>query len=178
MKIIPDSIAPQLEVNQTGGGQWRLSDQKPENFLMIIFYRGLHCPICKNYLEDLEPLLDTARKKGVEVFALSGDNRERAHESASDWDIGDLKLGYGLTLAQMQEWGLYISNAIKEEEPSTFSEPALFLIRPDRTVYYAAYNSMPMGRPDVKEVLEFVDFALEEGYPARGEKTEGSRGDK
>ena len=29
---------------------------------------------------------------------------------------------------------------------------------------------MPMGRPDLKEVIEFVEFILEKDYPARGEK--------
>jgi hypothetical protein len=28
-----------------------------------------------------------------------------------------------------------------------------------------------MGRPDPKEVIEFVKFALEEDYPSRGERT-------
>jgi len=28
-----------------------------------------------------------------------------------------------------------------------------------------------MGRPDPKEVIEFVEFALKKVYPARGKKT-------
>ena len=27
-----------------------------------------------------------------------------------------------------------------------------------------------MGRPDLKEVIEFVEFILDKDYPARGEK--------
>jgi len=42
-------------------------------------------------------------------------------------------------------------------------------------LYYAAYNSMPMGRPDPKEVIEFVKFALEQDYPARGERSTAGR---
>jgi len=81
-----------------------------------------------------------------------------------------------MTVAQMNEWGLYLSAAIKEEEPAVFGEPGLFLIKPDQTIFYAAYNSMPMGRPDLKEVIEFVEFILEKNYPARGEKIVALRG--
>ena len=75
-----------------------------------------------------------------------------------------------MTVAQMNEWGLYLSAGVKEPEPAVFGEPGLFLIKPDHSIYYAAYNSMPMGRPDVREVVKFVEFALENSYPARGEK--------
>ncbi len=75
-----------------------------------------------------------------------------------------------MTVEQMNDWGLYISSAIKEGEPAVFGEPGLFLIKPDQTIYYVAYNSMPMGRPDLKEVIEFVEFILKNAYPARGEK--------
>ena len=45
---------PNLEVNLINGSSWRLSEQSPENFTLIVFYRGLHCPICKTYLEELQ----------------------------------------------------------------------------------------------------------------------------
>ena len=74
-----------------------------------------------------------------------------------------------MTVDQMNDWGLYVSASIKEEEPDFFGEPGLFLIRPDQTLYYTAYNSMPIGRPDLKEVIEFVKFVLKKDYPSRGE---------
>ncbi|MFC7337340.1 peroxiredoxin-like family protein [Haloferula chungangensis] len=169
MKLIPKTKAPDLTVKRIVGEDWSLADQEPENFLMLVFYRGRHCPICKTYLENLNTLLDDAADRGVKVFAVSGDTQERAEACLGDWEVDDLEIGYGMTPEQMREWGLYISKAIKEEEPEVFGEPALFLIRPDQTIYYIAYNSMPMGRPDPKDILEFVDFALKKDYPARGE---------
>jgi len=176
MKLIPKRKAPELVVPRVGGGDWSLNEQNPDKFLMLVFYRGYHCPICKSYLEKLNGLLDDASNLGVSVFTISGDTRERASKSRAEWDIDDLGLGHGMTVDQMNDWGLYVSASIKEEEPDFFGEPGLFLIRPDQTLYYAAYNSMPMGRPDPKEVIEFVKFALEEDYPSRGERTtDGSR---
>lgn len=170
MKLIPKKKAPSLVIQRIGGGEWSLADQRPENFLLLVFYRGHHCPICKTYLEKLNSLLGDASKQGINIFVASGDTEELARQSQEEWEIDDLDLGYGMTVAQMTEWGLYISAAIKEEEPAVFGEPGLFLIKPDQKIYYVAYNSMPMGRPDLKEVIEFVEFILEKDYPARGEK--------
>jgi peroxiredoxin len=170
MKLIPKKKAPCLVIQRIGGGEWSLADQRPDNFLLLVFYRGHHCPICKTYLEKLNSLLGDAAKQGITVFVASGDTEERALRSQEEWEISDLDLGYGMTVVQMTEWGLYISAAIKEEEPAAFGEPGLFLIKPDQSIYYAAYNSMPMGRLDLKEVIEFVEFILEKNYPARGGK--------
>ena len=44
----PREAVPALEV-ETLNGSWSLADQNPENFTMVVFYRGLHCPICSKY---------------------------------------------------------------------------------------------------------------------------------
>jgi peroxiredoxin len=170
MKLIPNRNAPNLVIPRAGGGEWSLAEQHSEKFLLLVFYRGHHCPICRSYLEKLSELLGDAAKHGITVFAASGDTEKLACKSQDEWKIDNLDLGYGMTVEQMNDWGLYLSSAIKEEEPAVFGEPGLFLIKPDRTVYYAAYNSMPMGRPNLVEVIEFVGFILENDYPARGEK--------
>ena len=170
MKLIPKKNAPNLTISRPGGDDWSLVDQHPGNFLMLIFYRGPHCPICQTYLEKLNGLIDDASKLGIAVFVASGDTEERARKSQDEWKIDNLDLDYGMTVGQMNEWGLYLSAGFKEPEPAVFGEPGLFLIKPDHTVYYVAYNSMPAGRPDVRDLLKFVEFALEKNYPARGEK--------
>ena len=44
----PRQPVPALEVD-TLDGPWSLADQSSENFTMVVFYRGLHCPICSRY---------------------------------------------------------------------------------------------------------------------------------
>jgi len=173
MKLIPKRKTPELVVPRVGGGDWSLAEQNSDKFLMLVFYRGYHCPICKIYLQKLNSLLDEASNVGISVFTISGDTLERASNSRAECDVGDLGIGYGMTVDQMNDWGLYVSASIKEEEPDLFGELGLFLIRPEQTVYYAAYNSMTIGPPDPKEVIEFVKFALEVDYPSRGERTTG-----
>ena len=171
--LVPRAKAPELRLETVAGDTWRLSEQRPESFTMIVFYRGLHCPVCKSYLRSLEGRLDDFRSRGVEVIAISGDTRERAEQVKEEWGLEKLRVGYGQSIASMREWGLFISNAIKESEPALFGEPGLFLIRPDGTVYYEAINSMPFGRPSFQEMLGTIDWVLENDYPARGEAVGG-----
>lgn len=83
---------------------------------------------------------------------------------------------YDLGLANAREWGLYVSTSrgvtsIGIEEPALFSEPGVFIVRPDDTLYYGAVQTMPFARPHFDELLAAIDFALAKDYPARGEYT-------
>ncbi|MEQ8708924.1 MAG: peroxiredoxin-like family protein [Rhodospirillales bacterium] len=172
--LFPRQPVPSLKVATVGGGSFDLGDSKPENFTMVVFFRGLHCPICGNYLADLEKKLGDFAEKGVNVVAISGDSEERAVESKSKWGLDKLVMGYGLDLDKAREWGLYVSssNGVTSsgfEEPKLFSEPGLFLVRPDGTLYFGTVQTMPFARPNFREILGALDFVLAKGYPARGE---------
>lgn len=87
-----------------------------------------------------------------------------------------LRLGYGLPLTTARDWGLHISRSrgttsIGIEEPALFSEPGLFLVRADGTIYYMSIQSMPFVRPNFRELSAALDFAIEKDYPAHGEYT-------
>ncbi len=173
-KILPRSKVPTLSVPTVAGQTWTLSEQKPERFTLVVFYRGLHCPICRGYLGELAKLLPEFRSRGVEVVALSSDVEERAGQAAAEWKLGDLTVGYGLDLATARTWGLFISTSrgktsLGIEEPAQFSEPGVFLVRPDGTLYWSIIQTMPFARPNFAELLKAVDFVIAKDYPARGE---------
>ncbi len=168
-QLKPRVKCPPLDVSTVGGGQWSLADQSPENFTLIVVYRGLHCPVCKSYLQTLDAAAADYREKGVHVIAVSADTEDKASKAREEWGIEKVQVGYGLTRQQMDAWGLYVSEVIKDEEMPEFAEPGLFLVRPDQTLYYAAYNSMPFGRPDLKDFVKSVGWVLDKDYPARGE---------
>ncbi len=165
----PQQQAPELRFSLLGGAQWNLKEQQPESFTLIVFYRGLHCPICKKYLQQLEELLPEFQQLGVNVLAVSRDSEKRARLSRQKWEIPQLTLGYGLDEATARAWGLYLSKGVKEGEPEVFSEPGLFLVDSTHTVYYAAINSNPWGRPYLPSFVKAVDYIVKTGYPARGE---------
>ncbi len=169
MRPLPRQQAPDLSINILRNELWTLSDQKPEAFTMIVFYRGLHCPVCKKYLKGLQEVLPEYEARGVEVLAISMDSEVRARKTAADWKMDKLKIGYGLKEEAARSWGLYMSKGIKEGEPDMFSEPGMFLVKPDNEIYYVAINSAPWGRPDLDAFVKKIDFIEKENYPARGE---------
>ncbi|MBU1236812.1 MAG: AhpC/TSA family protein [Gammaproteobacteria bacterium] len=172
--LLPRQPVPALDVPLLGGERFVLGANPAERFDMVIFYRGLHCPICAKYLMELERLAPEFEKRGVKIVAVSGDDEARAKAMADKVKADALKFAYGLGLKNAREWGLYISTSrgktsIGVEEPALFSEPGLFLVRPDGTLYYGAVQTMPFARPQFQDLLGAIDFAIANDYPARGE---------
>ncbi|BEP38776.1 peroxiredoxin-like family protein (plasmid) [Variovorax sp. V59] len=173
--LIPRQQAPDLSVDTLGAGRFRLLDEKPERMTLVCFYRGLHCPICASYLKELERLTPAFAERGVGTIAISSDGEGRARAMADKIGAAKLRIGYGLSLADARKWGLYISasrgkTSIGIDEPALFSEPGLFLVRPDNTVYYLSVQSMPFVRPNFAEMVQALDFVIKNAYPARGEQ--------
>lgn len=165
---------PALEVPLLSGARLRLATGEAANFTLIVFYRGYHCPLCRTYLTELNRLYDEFTTRGIVVRVLSSDTQERARRAADEWSLERLDLGYGLDEADARAWGLYISSgrgltSTGVEEPARFSEPGLFLVRPDLTLYWANVQTMPFARPHFKDLLGAIDFVLAKNYPARGE---------
>ena len=167
--LIPRQEVPELIVDTVNGMTWNLRDQQPKNFTMVVFYRGLHCPVCKTYLEELNSKIDRFRDKGVNVICISSNTHSLAEETSTRWDVEKLTLGFDFSIEDARKWDLYISEGISDKEPKVFFEPALFLIKPDRTLYAASIQSMPFARPKFDELLKSISFILNEDYPARGE---------
>ncbi|MFZ2973537.1 MAG: peroxiredoxin-like family protein [Ferribacterium limneticum] len=172
--LMPRHPVPALNVALTDGSRFVLGATPGERFDLVVFYRGLHCPICAKYLLELERLAPEFEKRGVQVVAISSDDGERAHAMADKVKAGAMKVGYGLSLKSARQWGLYISasrgkTSIGIEEPALFSEPGAFLVRPDGTLYYGAVQTMPFARPQFQDLLGAIDFAIANDYPARGE---------
>lgn len=170
----PRQAVPALQVPTLAHGNFELKSDAAQNFTLVVFYRGLHCPICQKYLLELGRLQPEFEKRGVKLIALSSDSLERAKAMSDKLNAPNLRFGFGLKLASAREWGLYISTSrgttsIGIEEPALFSEPGVFIVRPDGTLYYGAVQTMPFARPHFDELLAALDFALAKNYPARGE---------
>lgn len=174
--LIPRQKTPDLKVETLDHGTFDLATEGSERGTVVCFYRGLHCPICANYLKDLEKHTPAFAERGVTTIALSTDGEERTRAMADKVEAKALRFGYGLTLPKAKEWGLYVSTSrgmtsIGIEEPKLFSEPGLFMVKPDRTLYYASVQTMPFSRPHFSELVGALDFVIKNDYPARGEYT-------
>ncbi|NNF11950.1 MAG: AhpC/TSA family protein [Gemmatimonadetes bacterium] len=173
----PRQTVPNLNVRVAGGDDWTLGEEPPENFTMIVFYRGFHCPICSRHLADLASKVDDFAERGVDVIAVSTDTRARAEQTLEEWQVDGLRIGYGLSLDEARDWGLFLSTSRGATstgivEPELFAEPATYLVRPDGTLYFGSVQTMPFARPSFREILGAIDFVLANDYPARGEVVE------
>ena len=174
--LLPRQPVPALDVPLVSGGRFVLGASPGQRFDLLVFYRGLHCPICAKYLLELERLAPEFASRGVQVVAVSSDDEDRARQMAEKVEASQVKFAFGLALASARQWGLYISTSrgktsIGIEEPPLFNEPGVFLVRPDGTLYFGAAQTMPYARPQFQDLLAGVDLAISKDYPARGEYT-------
>lgn len=173
MKVLPKSQVPNLELETVSHGTWRLADQSPSQFTMLVFYRGHHCPLCKKQLQELERMHDEFKSAGIDVVAITSNTKHLAERAAEEWEIANVPIAYGLPLDEAERWGLFISAAVKDTEPAHFTEPGLFFVKPDGTLYASAIQTMPFARPSAERLLSFLTWVAENDYPPRGEATVG-----
>ncbi len=167
-KLVMGSSAPELAVKTLKGGLWRLSEQTPENYTMVVFYRGCHCPVCQQYITELDQKLESFQQLGVSAIAISGDSPEAAEQFQADTPLQKLSIGYGLTPDDMRRWGLYLSKGHFDHEPALFSEPALFLIKPDGRLYFVNLGAHPFSRVSFDFLLQGLEYIIPRNYPFRG----------
>lgn len=161
---------PSLELDLINDTKWSLEKQNVDNYTLLFFYRGLHCPVCKKQLSEIQDHLADFSDRGVNVIAISMDSEKRAKKAGEEWDVASLPIGYELSEEKAREFGLFISTAVSDKEPDTFSEPGVFLVDSDNKLFFSSIQSMPFTRPDTKGIIQAIDFIKNKEYPARGTK--------
>ncbi len=174
--LMPRQKTPDLALPTLDGAGFDLSSQQTERGTIVCFYRGLHCPICATYLKEFDKLAPKFAERGVDCVAVSSDGAERTQAMADKIENANLRFAHDLPLQTARDWGLYISTSrgktsIGIEEPALFSEPGLFMVTPEQTLYYGSVQTMPFVRPHFSELVGALDFAIANNYPARGEYT-------
>ncbi len=172
--LTPRQPVPAISLPLVGGGTWALPDATPESFTVAVFYRGLHCPVCRNQLQDMQAHLDGFAEVGAKVVAISTDDAARAAEAKEGWGLDRLAIAHGLTVEAARKWGLFISThrgrtSLGVDEPALFNEPGVFLIRPDNTLFASYVQSAPFTRPKAADLVSAISFVRKNDYPARGE---------
>ena len=155
------------------GGTFSLSESAAKTLTIAIFYRGAFCPLCMNYIQEIESNYHKAADAGFDIVLVSMDTKEKAKESTKDI-ASKIPIGYGMTEEVARSWGLYISSGRPNTaEPAVFSEPGMFVIRPkgDNTIFMAMTQSAPFTRPSIEQLIGGLQYAVENNYPARGNIT-------
>ena len=165
----PREKVPPLKLPTLRHGTLNLGSRPERLMEVVVFYRGLHCQLCKRQLPEFDRNVENFAARGVDVLAISMDTRERALKAQDAWNLQHLVIAYDLPVAEARAWGLFISNALTENEPAQFSEPGLFLVEPGGLLYGSIVSSLPFARPACSDILSAIDFIAKVNYPARGE---------
>ncbi len=78
-------------------------------------------------------------------------------------------VGYGLTIEQMKELGLYISIPRSPEETDRpFAEPGTFAINGEGKIQLIELSNTPFNRADLVELQDTIEWIQDNDYPVRG----------
>ena len=165
-KLQAGSMLPAISLAKVGGGELQIGGAG--GWKMLVVYRGKHCPICRTYLKTLGELLEQFEAAGAEVIVVSADPKEKAEAETRD-EKWRFPVGYDLSLDQMRELGLYISEPRSPQETDRpFSEPALFITNLEGKLQIVDVSNAPFARPELNSVLSGLKFVQEKNYPIRG----------
>jgi peroxiredoxin len=156
---------PPLSWPRVGGGTLSLANDP--GWRLLVVYRGSHCGLCREYLAELNGMLDDFRQRGISVAAASADTRDKAEAEARDGRLR-FPIAYDLSTDDMRRLGLYISPPQPGEASRPFAEPALFVVNPEGRTQVIAVTNAPFSRPDLKTVLGGLRAAQDEHAPIHG----------
>ena len=163
-QAFPKTNVPALE----GGALTLGTPRTGHDWQLVVVYRGLHCPLCKKYLAQLDALQGRFSELGVDVVAVSGDPQEKAQAMVDEVGLS-LPMGYGLSLAQMEALGLYISDPRSPQETDRpFPEPGLFVVNDKGNIQIIDISNAPFARPDLESIANGIKFIRGNDYPVLG----------
>lgn len=161
----PGAKMPEITVDTLDGGSVALGGA---GWKAVVVYRGAHCPLCKKFLAKLDELKPAYREEGIDIIAVSADQAERTRPFIEDSGFSGT-VGHSLTIEQMEQLGLYISDPRSAEEaPAPFAEPALFVVNDQGAIQILDKSNAPFARPDMESILGGIKFIRSKGYPIRG----------
>lgn len=167
-RIKPGQTFPLLSIACLDSEHKNMSDFLNRSLLLLIVYRGVQCSYCKQQLQALDTLHHEFEQRDVQVLAISMDTLEKAQQAKHEWELENLQIGYGLDMDAARQCGLYISEATKDNQMPLFSEPGIFLIRPNQSLFAAWIQTFPLARPNLTEILRAIDFIQTSNVPPRG----------
>jgi peroxiredoxin len=166
-KPIAGSILPRMTFPNLSGGEISVGGPNP-NWSILVVYRGKHCGRCKKYLKILNDMRGEWANAGFDLTVVSADTHDKALADKEEFGW-EFPLGYDLTEDQMAQLGVYVSDPLSPTETDRrFSEPGIFVTRPDGSLVMIAISNGPSARPELAELLDGMIFTMENDRPPRG----------
>lgn len=140
------------------------------NWVALFVYRGNHCPICTNFLNELEEYKSKLNDLNIEVIAVSGDRAGQVADNLTRLNIS-YPIAYGLREDQMKSLGLYISTPRSPSETDhNFAEPGMFIINEYGQLHVVDISNNPFTRPNLETLVNGLSWIKNpnNNYPIRG----------
>ena len=170
-KVHAGSKFPEIVVHGLDGREVDIGTPGGDaDWMMVVVYRGRHCPLCTKYLNKLEGYRQPLKDIGVDLVAVSADKEHQLTAHLEKLNV-TFPLLYGLSLEQMQALGLYISHPRSEQETDhPFAEPGLFVVNGERRVQVIDLSNNPFVRPELDALMSGLAWIRnpDNNYPIRG----------
>lgn len=162
---------PDLTLPKVGGGELTLGQPLDGyDWQMVVVYRGKHCPLCTEYLTQLDGLKEKFYENGVGIVAVSADGETKASAHVSKMGLS-FPVAYDLSIEQMKTLGLYISHPKSPQETDKpFAEPGIYVINDKGQVQVTDISNAPFARPELEAFAGGLGFIKDpkNDYPIRG----------
>ncbi len=140
--------APDLSLPAADGSTFDLSVARQEGAVVVIFYRGDWCPICRKQLKSFQAHLGEFTAKDAKVVAISVDDAATSQALANKLGL-TLPILVDADLRTIRAWGI-------EHKGHNIAKPSTFVIAPDGTIRFIKIGDSAGDRPDLDAVLAAV----------------------
>lgn len=144
--LLPGDQFPSLTLDGIDGSPVRVGQHGAWTLLLV--YRGAHCSICKKFFHDVEKYRQAWKNLGIETIAACSDSASQVKTFLGEAGYQGPGAG-GLTIGQMRELGVWITDVDQSGLSHGHPEPALFFIDPEGRVAAAQLATIAFFRPDL-----------------------------
>jgi peroxiredoxin len=171
-KLAAGDKFPTINIKSLNGEEITLGSPKNgADWQMVVVYRGKHCPLCTKYLAQIHDMKQSFLEAGVDIVVVSADTKEKANLQANEKLSLSFDIGYDLSIEQMKELGVYISNPRSPQETDRpFAEPSIFIVNEEGNLHIVDISNNPFVRPELEALLSGINWIRnpENNYPIRG----------
>ncbi len=170
-----NSKAPDFKAKDQDGKEVRLKDLLKKGKVVLVFYRGEWCPYCNKFLQKLEDSLSLIKEKGATLVAVTPELPENIARTVTktkaefpilhDEDLKIMK-AYDVefevpenTLTRYRNAGIKIDEN-NGKNGNFLPVPAVYVINKESTVVYRFFNQDYKKRPNIREILDFLQKTL------------------
>ncbi|WP_297103860.1 redoxin family protein [uncultured Devosia sp.] len=161
---IPGRPLPDFALTLADGGTLPLV---APGWRLLVIFRGAHCPMCEAFLSKAEEQRQSYDEAGIALVLATADPADRAAAFLSRTGYRG-RVAAGLTLEQMTQLGLHITQPDGTGASQPFAEPAAFATDDHGRLHLVQIGNAPYARPDLAALLAGLVYDRSNAIPARG----------